>query len=151
MLSVIIQALNKSVLFLCTPFANRCLIYSDWTFEITLKSTSGRRDDSPDMTWLGFGTDSSPVVSLSLSLCLFLVARGVWWKGGKRGKGDILAPFSFPSPPAPAARVTRRRLRTRQDSGSVRNKEIKFIWIYSLGRHLMSVIRFRESVLNRFF
>ena len=50
MLSVIIQALNKSVMFLCTPFANRCLIYSDWTFEITLKSTSGRRDDSPEMT-----------------------------------------------------------------------------------------------------
>ena len=148
MLSVIIQALNKSVLFLCTPFANRCLIFSDWTFEITLKSTSGRRDDSPDMTWLGFGTDSSPVVSLSLSL--LSGARGVVGRRKAR-EGRQSCSLSFPSPPAPAARVTRRRLGTRQDSGSVRNKEIKFIWIYSLGRDLMSVIRVRESVLNRFF
>ena len=29
MLSVVIQALKKSALFLCTPFANRRLIYSD--------------------------------------------------------------------------------------------------------------------------
>ena len=29
MLSVVIQALKKSVMFLCTPFANRRLIYSD--------------------------------------------------------------------------------------------------------------------------
>ena len=36
MLSVVIQALKKSVMFLCTPFENRCLIYSDWAFEITL-------------------------------------------------------------------------------------------------------------------
>ena len=38
MLSVVIQALNKSVMFLCmlcTPFANCCLIYSGWAFEIT--------------------------------------------------------------------------------------------------------------------
>ena len=38
MLSVVIQALNKSVMFLCmlcAPFANRCLIYSGWAFEIT--------------------------------------------------------------------------------------------------------------------
>ena len=35
MLSVVIQALKKSVMFLCTPFENRCLIYSDWAFEIT--------------------------------------------------------------------------------------------------------------------
>ena len=43
---------NKSVTFLCTPFANRCLIYSDWAFEVTLHSLSARRDspfaDSPD-------------------------------------------------------------------------------------------------------
>ena len=52
MLSVVIQALKKSVMFLCTPFENRCLIYSDWAFEITLHSSSARRDspcaDSPD-------------------------------------------------------------------------------------------------------
>ena len=29
MLSVVIQALKKSVMFLCTPFANRRLIYGD--------------------------------------------------------------------------------------------------------------------------
>ena len=44
MLSVVIQALKKSVMFLCTPFANRCLIYSDWAFEVTLHSSSARRD-----------------------------------------------------------------------------------------------------------
>ena len=27
---VVIEAFKKSVLFLCTPFANRCLVYSDW-------------------------------------------------------------------------------------------------------------------------
>ena len=52
MLSVVIQALKKSVKFLCAAFANRCLIYSDWGFEITLHSSSARRDspcaDSPD-------------------------------------------------------------------------------------------------------
>ena len=52
MLSVVIQALKKSVTFLCTPFADRCLIYSDWAFEVTLHSSSARRDspcaDSPD-------------------------------------------------------------------------------------------------------
>ena len=30
MLSVVIEAFKKSVMFLCTPFANRCLVYSDW-------------------------------------------------------------------------------------------------------------------------
>ena len=38
MLSVVIQALKKSVMFLCifcTLFANRYLIYSGWAFEIT--------------------------------------------------------------------------------------------------------------------
>ena len=57
MLSVVIQALKKSVKFLCAAFANRCLIYSDWGFEITLHSSSARRDspcsDSPDWD-LGF-------------------------------------------------------------------------------------------------
>ena len=52
MLAVVIQDLKKSVTFLCTPFANRCLIYSDWAFEVTLHSLSARRDspfaDSPD-------------------------------------------------------------------------------------------------------
>ena len=28
----------------CTPFANFCLIYSDWAFEITLRSSSARLD-----------------------------------------------------------------------------------------------------------
>ena len=50
--SVVIQDLKKSVTFLCTTFANRCLIYSDWAFEVTLHSLSARRDspsaDSPD-------------------------------------------------------------------------------------------------------
>ena len=46
-------------MFLCTPFANCCLIYSDWAFKITLHSSAARRDspwvdsligirDSPD-------------------------------------------------------------------------------------------------------
>ena len=52
MLSVVIQDLKKSVTFLCTTFANRCLIYSDWAFEVTMHSLSARRDspfaDSPD-------------------------------------------------------------------------------------------------------
>ena len=52
MLSVVIQALKKSVTFLCTPFADRCFVYSDWAFEVTLHSSSARRDspcaDSPD-------------------------------------------------------------------------------------------------------
>ena len=52
MLSVVFKALKKSVMFLCTPFENRCLIYSDWAFEIPLHSSSARRDspcaDSPD-------------------------------------------------------------------------------------------------------
>ena len=31
-------------MFLSTPFANRCLMYSDRAFEITLHSSSARRD-----------------------------------------------------------------------------------------------------------
>ena len=34
MLSVVTKALKKSFIFLCTPFANRCSIYSDWAFEM---------------------------------------------------------------------------------------------------------------------
>ena len=30
MLSVVIEAFKKSIMLLCTPFANRCLVYSDW-------------------------------------------------------------------------------------------------------------------------
>ena len=61
MLSVVIQALKKSVMFFfffkvgyvpLYTFRNRCWIYSDWAFEITLHSSSARRDspcaDSPD-------------------------------------------------------------------------------------------------------
>ena len=29
-LSVVIEAFKKSLMFLCTPFTNRCLVYSDW-------------------------------------------------------------------------------------------------------------------------
>ena len=50
--SVVIHDLKKSVTFLCTPFANRCLIYSDRAFEVTLHSSSASLDspcaDSPD-------------------------------------------------------------------------------------------------------
>ena len=46
------SSLKKSDMFLCTPFANRYLIFSDWAFEMTLHSSSARRDspcaDSPD-------------------------------------------------------------------------------------------------------
>ena len=37
MLTVVIQALKNSVMFLNTPFANSCLICKDWAFEITLQ------------------------------------------------------------------------------------------------------------------
>ena len=30
MLSVVIEAFKESVMILCTPFANRYLVYSDW-------------------------------------------------------------------------------------------------------------------------
>ena len=33
MLSLVIQALKKSVMFLFSPFANSCLIYSDWALK----------------------------------------------------------------------------------------------------------------------
>lgn len=47
------------------------------------------------------------LVPSRLSLCLSLVARGVWWEGG-----NFFLPFPFPSLLAPGARVTRRRLGT---------------------------------------
>ena len=56
-----------------------------------------------------FVSDSSPVVPLYLSL----VVRGVWWEEGKRGRGTSFF-FPFPSSPAPATRVSRRRLGTSQ-------------------------------------
>ena len=49
--------------------------------------------------------DSSPVVSLSVS---------PYWREGCDGKEDNFLPFPFPSPPAPAAHVTRRLLGTSQ-------------------------------------
>ena len=33
MLSLVIRALKMLGMFLCVPFANRCLIYSDWAVE----------------------------------------------------------------------------------------------------------------------
>ena len=96
MLSAVIQALKKSVMFLCKPFAKRCFIYSDWVFETTLHSSSARQDlpcaDSPDR-------DSGP------------------------------------------------------DYRSVRNKEVKFIWIYSLGPRFsvpLSVLE-RVRIIEGFF
>ena len=77
MLSVVIQALKKSVVFLCTPFANRCLIYSDWAFEleVTLHSSSARRDSacadsSPDRD-SGFGIHLITAVSVIKRLSLY--------------------------------------------------------------------------------
>ena len=47
MLSVVIEAFKKSVMFLCTPFANRCLVYSDWALYHLAQLTSQIRRDSP--------------------------------------------------------------------------------------------------------
>ena len=45
MLSVVIEAFKKSVMFLCTPFTNRCLVYYTVTgLYITLHSSSARLD-----------------------------------------------------------------------------------------------------------
>ena len=60
MLSVVIQALKKSVMFLCTPFANRCLIYSDWAFEVTLHSSSARLEGIYPVQIHLIGTRNSP-------------------------------------------------------------------------------------------
>ena len=58
MLSVLIEAfVNKVGYVALYTFYNRCLIYSDWDFKVTLHSPSARRDfpcaassyrDSPD-------------------------------------------------------------------------------------------------------
>ena len=79
MLSVVIQALKKSVTFLCTTFADRCLICSDWAFEVTLHSSSARL--------------------------------------------EVIHPVQ----------IHLIRIQDSPDHRSVRNKEVKFIWIYSLG------------------
>ena len=61
MLSVVIQALKKLVMFLCTPFASRCLIYSDWALEITLHSSSARQIIHPvQFHLIGIRATSSP-------------------------------------------------------------------------------------------
>ena len=44
LLSEVTEAFKKSIMFLRTPVVNRCLIYSDWAFEITLHSSSARLD-----------------------------------------------------------------------------------------------------------
>ena len=66
MISAVIEAFKYSVMFLCTPFANRCLVYSDWALYITLHTeltSHTRRDspcvDSPDQD-SGFGIRDSP-------------------------------------------------------------------------------------------
>ena len=51
--SVVIEAFEKSVMSLCTPFANRCLVYSDWAvYHLAQLASQTRRDspgaDSPD-------------------------------------------------------------------------------------------------------
>jgi len=59
--------------------------------------------------------DSSPVVSLSLSLL-----SGERGDGKKESEGDsVFLPFPFPSPLAPVARVTRRQLETSQPLSSL--------------------------------
>ena len=57
MLSVVIEAFKKSVMFLCAPFANRCLVYSDWALYHLAWLTSQTRRDSPraDTTEQGSG------------------------------------------------------------------------------------------------
>ena len=47
MLSVVIEAFKKSVMFLCTPFANRCLVYSHWALYHLALLISQTRRDSP--------------------------------------------------------------------------------------------------------
>ena len=47
MLSVVIEAFKTSVMFLCRPFANRCLVYSDCALYHLAKIISQTRRDSP--------------------------------------------------------------------------------------------------------
>ena len=78
MLSVVIEAFKKSVMFLCTTFANRFLVYTaTGLLYITLHSSSARLLDGISIDLIG--------------------------------------------------------IRNSPDLRSVRNKEVKFIWIYSLG------------------
>ena len=44
MLSVVIEAFKKLVMFLCTSLQINCLVYGDWAFEVTLHSSSARLD-----------------------------------------------------------------------------------------------------------
>ena len=78
MLSVVIEAFKKSVMFLCTPFANGCLVYYTLTgLYITLHSSSARLDgihptgaDSPDWD-LGCGIRVISTVSVIKRLSLY--------------------------------------------------------------------------------
>ena len=78
MLSVVIETFKKSVMLLCAPFANRCLVQSDWALYHLAQLTSQTRRDSP------------------------------YAESPDRDSGS-------------------------PDHRSVRNKEVKFIRIYSLG------------------
>ena len=42
MLSVVIEAFKKFVMFLCTHLQINCFVYGDWAFEVTLHSPSAR-------------------------------------------------------------------------------------------------------------
>ena len=44
MLSVVIEAFKKLVMFLCTSLQINCLVYGDWAFEVTLHTSSARLD-----------------------------------------------------------------------------------------------------------
>ena len=78
MLSVVIEAFKKSVMFLCTPFTNGCLVYYTVTgLYITLHSSSARLDgihptgaDSPDWD-LGCGIRLISTVSVIKRLSLY--------------------------------------------------------------------------------
>ena len=66
-------------------------------------------------TTIGRLSLTRPQSSLSLSLL-----GGVRGDGKKESEGErVFLPFSFPSPPAPVARVTQRRLGTSQPLSSL--------------------------------
>ena len=44
MLTVVIEAFKKSVMFLCTPFANRLLVYSNWALNHLAYSVAHQPD-----------------------------------------------------------------------------------------------------------
>ena len=54
-------------MFLCTPFPNFCLIYSDWAFEITFHSGFTLRR----FTSLGFGIHLITALSIRKRLSLY--------------------------------------------------------------------------------